>query len=49
MRLDQFSVMHEAHVVLLVLVALHQCDDAVVNEEGQSEDTGELREQQPEL
>lgn len=38
-----------AHVVLLVLVVLHQRDDAVVDEEGQSEDPGQLREEHPEL
>lgn len=38
-----------AHVVLLMLVVLHQCDDAVVDEEGQSEDAGQLWEERPEL
>lgn len=38
-----------AHIVLLVFVALHEGDDAVVNEEGQSEDTCQLREELSEL
>lgn len=37
------------HIVLLVLVALHDGDDAVVDEEGQGEHAGQLGEEQPEL
>lgn len=40
---------NKAYIVLLVHVALHQCDDAVVDEEGQSENTSQLREEQSEL
>lgn len=41
--------MHQTHVVLLVLVALHDGDDTVVDKEGQSENAGQLWEEQPEL
>lgn len=37
------------YIVLLVLVALHDGDDAVVYEEGQSENAGQLGEEQSEL
>lgn len=37
------------HIILLISVALHEGDDAVVDEEGQRENTSQLREQQPEL
>ena len=37
------------HIIFLVLVAFHECDDAVVDEESQRQYTSKLREQQPEL
>lgn len=37
------------HVVFLIPVVLHQSDDAVVDEEGQSENTSELRTPDSEL
>lgn len=40
---------NQPYIVLLVLVALHDGDDAVVYEEGQSENAGQLGEEQPEL
>lgn len=46
---QQSATLNKAYIVLLVLVALHYCNDAVVNKEGQSEDTSQLREEQPEL
>lgn len=41
--------MNRAHVVLLVLVALHDGDDTVVYKEGQGENAGQLGEEQSEL
>lgn len=40
---------NQPYVVLLVLVALHDGDDAVVYEEGQSENAGQLGEEESEL
>lgn len=41
--------MTKAHVILLMLVVLHQCDDTVVDEESQREDARQLREEQPQF
>lgn len=51
-KLDQARdgvTLNQAYIVLLVLVALHDGNDAVVYEEGQSENAGQLGEEQSEL